>query len=146
MTASENCYALIRRFEGLKLKAYRCPSGILTVGYGHTRGVTEGMEITQARADELLHEDVASVERELRVMLPNLELTQGQWDALVSLGFNLRGGPRSIPVTAPKFWKALHSGDKRAAANEMYDINLSNGKPLAGLTNRRKAEAELFLS
>lgn len=171
LAASQSCLNLIKRAEDepgflagrcSHLVAYRCPAGVWTCGWGHTRGVYEGMTITAACADALLLEDVRAVEAELRPMVAGLELTQGQWDALVSLCFNLKGGPRALPAKAPKLWKALHAGDKRAAANEFGDMDRARcgacegrGCPrcnntgriqLAGLTARRMAEAQLFLS
>ncbi|MEN6532161.1 MAG: lysozyme [Bryobacteraceae bacterium] len=144
MEASERCLVLIRHFEGLRLEAYRCPAGVWTIGYGRTRGVSEGMTISTAKADEFLREDVASTEAELRTMLPGVQFTQGQWDALVSLAYNV--GASRLPTVAPRFWKSLYAGDKSAAVVELCGINRAGGKVLPGLTARRKAEAELFLS
>jgi lysozyme len=146
MTASQACLELIRRYEGLRLESYRCPAGVWTVGYGHTHGVTEGMTITKQMADALLLEDVRAVEADLSPMLAGVAPTQGQWDALVSLCFNIKGGPRRLPIIAPRLWKALHAGDKQKAVVELVDINRAGGKVLAGLTARRKAEAALYLS
>jgi lysozyme len=153
MQASKSCLDLIKHFESLQLKSYPCPTAktlpkekqFYTVGYGHTHGVTEGMTITPQIAEALLLEDVRAVEADLRSIL-SCEVTQGQWDALVSLCFNLKGGAKAIPVRAPKLWKALHAGDKTAACIQFADINRANGKPLSGLTARRRAEQELFLS
>jgi lysozyme len=171
MTASIACLNTIKRAEDepgflagrcSHLAAYRCPAGIWTIGWGHTHGVYEGMVITAACADALLLEDVRATEAELRPLTAAMTLTQGQWDALVSLCYNLRGGPRALPRTAPKLWKALHAGKRRAAANEFGDMdrarcgacegrgclkcNNTGRIVLAGLSARRRAEAQLFLS
>ena len=45
---------MIKRFEGCRLQAYKCPAGVWTIGYGHTAGVKQGQVITQAQADEYL--------------------------------------------------------------------------------------------
>ncbi len=74
---------LIRANEGLKLRAYRCPAGVWTIGWGHTRGVESGDEISVAEADRLLAEDVAEVERQMRTLLAPAELTRNQSAALV---------------------------------------------------------------
>jgi len=153
--ASQACLDLIKRFEDeagfrtgrcTRTKAYKCPSGVWTIGWGHTRGVFEGMEITSEMADEFLLEDIFSVEMELRSLLNCTPLTQSQWDALVSLCFNLRGGPRALPKIAPKLYRALKAGDDEAAAREFLDIVKANGTVLPGLVLRRQLEAALFLS
>ena len=56
MNISKEGLALIKRFEGCELKAYRCPANVLTIGYGVTKNVTEDMEITQQEADNMLDE------------------------------------------------------------------------------------------
>ena len=151
---------IIKRFEDeagflagrcTRLKAYRCSAGVYTIGWGHTRNVHEGMTCTPEQADAWLLEDVAKVEKDLKAIL-GCKVTQGQWDALVSLGFNLRGGARMIPIKAPRFWKALHAGDKQKAVIELIDINKvrnpQTGKLEAspGLTRRRQEEAKLFFT
>jgi lysozyme len=143
MKTSEAGKTLIKSFENLELKAYPCPSGILTIGWGHTAGVEEGMVITRETAERFLEEDIARVEAALPNVLHS-PLGQGQWDALVSLTFNLRGGPQRLPKIAPKLVAALNSQDYETAAREFLDINKANGEVLAGLTRRRKAEVELF--
>jgi lysozyme len=152
LAASQSCLNLIKRAEDepgflagrcSHLTAYRCPAGIWTIGWGHTHGVYEGQAITAACADALLLEDVRAVEAELRPMLAGLELSQGQWDALVSLAYNT--GPRRLPAIAPRFWKSLWAGDKQKSVVELVTINRAGGVVLAGLTARRKAEAALFL-
>jgi lysozyme len=170
-TASPACLDNIKRFEDepgwkagrcSKLVAYRCPAGVWTIAWGHTLGVEPGMTVTPELADALLLEDVRAVEAELRPILAGVPLTQGQWDALVSLCYNLKGGPRALPATAPKLWKSLHAGDKTTAVIEFSDMDrarcgacMGHGCPachntgrvvLAGLTARRQAEAKLFMS
>jgi len=74
MRTSESGLALIRQFEGLRLRAYLCPAGIPTIGYGSTTGVQMGQTITAERAEELLRDDVrqfeAAVSRLVKVPLP----------------------------------------------------------------------------
>ncbi len=153
-TASQACYDLIRQHEDeegylagrcTRLKAYLCPAGVWTIAWGHTRGVVPGMTCTPGQAEEWLRADVALVERDLEHLV-QFPLSQGQWDALVSLCFNLHGGAPALPHRAPKLWAALEAGDRRAAAHEFLDMDHSNGVRLAGLTRRRIAEAALFLS
>src|ERR1019366_6672384 len=103
MEASQTAFDLIQRFEGCKLDAYLCPAGIPTIGYGHTEGVHLGQHISAPFAAGLLIEDIEAVERDLALML-HVPVTQGQWDALVSLCFNLAGGARALPKKAPRLW------------------------------------------
>lgn len=145
MFASRAAIDLIKRFESLRLDAYLCPAKVWTIGWGHTAGVDPGMRITEQRACELLAEDIEAVERELPSVI-HVPLTQGQHDALVSLCFNLRGGPSGLPHIAPRLVKKLNSGDFAGASVEFLDINRANGSVLRGLTIRRHAERELFLS
>ena len=65
MEISQEGIALIKRFEGCKLQAYKCSAGVPTIGYGSTRGVTMDMEISQDRAEALLLEDIADFEEEV---------------------------------------------------------------------------------
>jgi len=145
MKASRAAIDLIKRFDSLSLDAYLCPAGAWTIGWGHTAGVEPGMRITEQHAEELLGLDIEEVERNLASVI-HAPLTQGQNDALVSLCFNLRGGPRQLPKVAPKLASNIKSGDYAAAALEFLDINHANGAVLPGLTRRREAERDLFLS
>lgn len=133
-----------------QLVAYKCAAGVWTIAWGHTRGVYPGMRCTEAQADLYLLEDVARVERDLTALLGPIQVDQNQWDALVSLCYNLRGGPAALPSAAPKMWAALQAGDRQAAAREFLDMDRATvgGKrvQLAGLTARRQDEAALFLS
>lgn len=146
MTASKACRDLIRSFESLRLRAYRCPAGVWTIGYGHTSGVSDGMEITEEQAERMFADDVANVERALLAVFPGVEWRQCGFDALVSLGFNLKGGPVALPRKAPKLTAAVQRGDWKAVGAELLDINKANGQVLAGLTRRREAEAGLMES
>lgn len=127
---------LIKQFEGCRLTAYKCPAGVLTIGYGHTAGVKAGQTITQAQADKMLAEDVKRFERNVNKYYDKYRWNQNEFDALVSFAFNLgsidqltAGGTRSREVIAQK----------------MLQYNKAAGKVLAGLTRRRQAEKELFL-
>jgi lysozyme len=88
MKASETVIGMIRYFEGLRLKAYRCSADKLTIGYGHTGGVMEGQTCTKAQAELWLKSDVAVVERQLNGL--RLTLSQHQFDALLDFVFNIR--------------------------------------------------------
>lgn len=90
MEISQEGLSLIKRFEGCKLKAYKCSAGVPTIGYGSTQGVTMDMEISQQRAEALLLEDVAIFEEEVNKAV-KVPLEQNQFDALVAWTFNLGG-------------------------------------------------------
>src|SRR5262245_6586870 len=80
--------ALIKRYEGLSLKAYRCPAGALTIGYGHTGDVEEGDVITEEAAEELLRQDLRVFETGVERFV-TVKLNDNQFAALVSFVFNV---------------------------------------------------------
>tara|TARA_B110000208_G_C11553571_1_gene352610 strand:+ start:118 stop:561 length:444 start_codon:yes stop_codon:yes gene_type:complete len=133
--------SLIKRFEGCRLKAYKCSAGVLTIGYGHTGGVTETDTITQDDANKLLQEDVAKFEEYVDDNVI-VELNQGQFDALVAWTFNL--GPGNLREST--MLKKLNKADYTSVPNEMKRWNKAGGKTLDGLIRRRNAEALLFQS
>ena len=141
MQMSEAGFDLIRKFEGLRLKTYDCPGGKLTIGYGHTGpDVKPGLQIDEAKATELLKDDVQRFEKSVNdlVMVP---MTQGMFDALVSFSYNLGAGS----LQSSTLLKKLNADDKQGAAAEFLKWNKAKGKPLAGLTARRESERDLFL-
>ena len=145
MKASPAGIDLIKGFESLRLDAYRCPAGVWTIGWGHTRGVQPGLRISGDRAAELLAQDIAQVERDLPSVI-HVDLPQGQWDALVSLCFNLRGGALLLPQMCPRLVASLNARDFAGAARQFLNVNhAAGGAVLPGLTRRREAESKLFL-
>jgi lysozyme len=144
MTCSPAAINLIKEFESLRLDAYLCPAGVWTIGWGHTEGVREGLRITGELAEEFLRRDVAQVDQGLAKVI-RAPLTQGQYDALVSLCFNLRGGAQRLPAIAPRLVAKINEGDYAGAANELLDIDRANGKVVPGLVRRRAAERALFV-
>lgn len=140
--SAESAMDFVEAWEGCRLTAYRCPAGILTIGVGHTQGVTEHDEITYEQSRDLLRRDLDLVKHGL-VPFINVGVTQGQFVALVSLAFNV--GAYYVTHKCPKLMRALNAGDLEAAAHEFLDIDKSNGKQVPGLTLRRLAEAKLFL-
>lgn len=130
----------IRNEEGCNLKAYLCPAGKWTIGYGHTAGVTEGMAISQAHAEELLRADVIDVAQRMSSYI-NAPVTKWQYIALVSLSFNVGDLRRK----APKLLHNLNSRQEDKAAHEFLDICRAGGKVVPGLKRRREKEAKLFL-
>lgn len=130
----------IRNEEGCKLKAYLCPAGRWTIGYGHTAGVTEGMTISQAHAEDLLRADVIDVAQRMSSYI-KAPVTKWQYIALVSLSFNVGDLRRK----APKLLHNLNSRQEDKAAHEFLDICRAGGKVVPGLKRRREKEAKLFL-
>ena len=93
MNISKEGLALIKHFEGCELKAYRCPANVLTIGYGHTKNVTEDMEITQQEANDMLDEELIEYCEYIDKMV-KVSLNQNQFDALVAWIYNL--GPTNF--------------------------------------------------
>lgn len=132
----------IKRFEGFEPIAYACPAGVLTIGYGHTRGVKKGDSISKEEAERLLMQDVEQAVGRLAPFV-NVPVTEGQFVALVSLAYNV--GTNYVITKCPKLMHALNTGDLEACAEEFLDITRAGGKILSGLVKRRKAEHDLFL-
>ena len=138
MKTSQRGINLIKQFEGVRLTAYKCPAGVYTIGYGHTRGVQRGMKITEEEASAYLTADLRNSEKAVERYDSVYHWNQNEFDALVSFTFNcgatnlralLRNGRRNrsqIAETLPLYRKA-------------------GGKVLKGLERRRAAEKALFL-
>lgn len=132
---------LIKTFEGLRLEAYKCPAGVWTIGYGHTKSVRKGTKITQAEADELLLEDVAWVKNTVDSAV-KVELSANQVSALYSFVYNVGAGA----FRSSTLLRKLNQGDYTAATGQFKRWNKGGGKVLKGLVRRRAAEAKLFRS
>lgn len=144
---NERALELIRKFEGYSEMAYKCPAGVWTIGYGHTKGVVKGSIVDRERAEEYLAEDYAEAEKAVLSMITQ-KLTSNQLGALVSFVFNLGSGnfrnstlrrkvnanPNDETI-ANEFlrWRYTHDGDGKIVE-------------LAGLKARREAEADLYFS
>lgn len=137
MTTSEKGLALIKQFEGCQLTAYKCPAGVWTIGWGHTGGVKQGQTITQAEADKLLREDLARFERSVEAYDHLYHWNQNEFDAMVSFAYNVG----SIDGLTAKGTR-----NRATIADKLLAYNKAGGQVLAGLTRRRKAERELFLT
>lgn len=134
--------ALVKKFEGCKLKAYRCPAKILTVGFGHTSAagapeVTEGMTITQDEAEAILRSDLMKFEHGVEKLL-KVEVTQNEFDVLVDFAYNAGLGN----LKSSTLLKKVNAGDLDAAPSELMKWTKGGGKVLAGLVKRRQAEID----
>tara|TARA_R110000851_G_C13101976_1_gene568676 strand:+ start:1914 stop:2447 length:534 start_codon:yes stop_codon:yes gene_type:complete len=130
---------IIKACEGLRFAAYLCPAGVWTIGYGHTRTAKSGLHIDESGADNLLRMDLATAELFVSRYV-RLELNQNQFDALVSLVFNIGSGNFKASTLRMK----LNRGDVTGAANEFWKWRRGGGKILPGLVKRRELEVTLF--
>jgi len=140
MNASPYAYLIIRQFEGLRLRSYQCQAGIWTIGYGHTQGVRHGQTITQSQAEEYLHQDVARTEHCINIW--HLDLNQNQFDALVSLVFNI--GPTHFAQSTLLKKLKIDPNDPTIPAEFGRWIHV-NKQPNEGLRRRREQEAKLYI-
>ena len=139
MNTSQNGIDLIKHFEGCELYAYKCPAGVWTIGYGHTKDVEPGMQITEDDAHNMLVEELNEYETYVNTLV-SVPLNQNQFDALVSWVYNLGG----CNLKASTLLKVLNSGDYEGVPAQIMSWNKAGGKVLEGLTRRRQAEADLF--
>jgi lysozyme len=131
---------LIKKFEGCKLTAYKCPAGLMTIGWGNTyysngSKVKVGDKITQQQADELLLTLLPKYEKTVNNNI-KVALTQNQFDALVSFCWNC-GSSNTL------FSKVNTNASDLISWWQTHYIT-GGGKTLKGLVNRRKAESELY--
>ena len=143
MKTSGKGISLIKDFEGFSPVIYLCPAGKPTIGYGHVVRANETIHapINEEEAERLLLEDLNDYEASV-LRLVSAELTQSQFDALVSFTYNLGAGN----ISRSTLLKKLNADDYQGAADEFERWDKCNGKPLAGLSRRRRAEKALFLS
>lgn len=126
---------IIKEFEGLKLKAYKCPGGVWTIGWGHTNGVKQGQTITKEQAQQLFDADMKEFENWVNKLV-KFKMTQNQFDALVSFTFNL--GPGGLQTL-------IRNRNITQIADAMLLYNKAGGVVQPGLVRRRKMERELLL-
>ncbi len=141
MKATNTAIELIKSFEQLRLNSYLCPAGVWTIGYGHTDGVNQGMLITEKTADAFLKQDIRNAEHSINQM--DAELTQEQFDALVSFVFNI--GVRAFNVSTLRK-KILKNPNDPSIADEFRRWVYAGDKKLPGLIKRREKEIELYYS
>ena len=144
MKISENGLSFIRREEGKRLMAYADVIGVWTIGVGHTGtvdgiSITKGMTITAEKSRVLLIADVAKFEAAIN-RLVKVPLKQHQFDALVSLVFNI--GETNFARST--LLKKLNANDFKGAAEQFLAWKNAGGRPVQGLLNRRKREKDMF--
>ena len=143
---SNNGMSLLEQFEGLRLEAYLDSAGIATIGFGTIKypngsKVKLGDKTTKAQAKEYKLHDLKEFESTVNTSV-NVQLSQNQYDALVSLSYNIGSGAFKNSTLLKK----LNSGDYKGAAEQFLVWNKVNSKRVQGLVNRREAERKLFLS
>ena len=135
---------LIALAEGCRLKAYKCPAGVWTCGWGETEGVKPGMEWAQETADKRLCSSLTDYTARVSAMLKD-HATPQQLGAMVSLAYNIGLGAFAKSTVL----RQHNAGNSDAAARAfgLWNKATVGGvlTPLAGLTARRTSEAALYL-
>ena len=139
MKTSPAGIAMIKKFEGCRLTAYKDQVGVWTIGYGCTAGVQMGQVITQEEADRRLMAELAMFEYGVSDAA-HVPMTQGQFDSLVSFAFNLGGGA----LVRSTLLKLLNTGDFDGARREFTKWDMAGNVHVPGLLTRRMAEASMF--
>ena len=130
---------LIKQFEGLHLTPYLCPARVWTIGYGHTRTVFNGQNITPEQADILLEEDLRLFERAV-LRLVTVPLTDNQFSALVCFAFNVGTGN----FASSELLTLLNRGWYDQVPVQLLRWDHANGEVMGGLARRRAAEGRLW--
>lgn len=144
MKLSQRGIDLIKQFEGYSSRAYPDPAtggAPWTIGYGTTKGVKPGMVITAQQAEKMLRDDVAKFESGVSSLI-TAPTTQGQFDAMVSLAYNIGLGNFGKSTLLKKHNARCYT----CAADQFRVWNRANGKVMNGLTKRRAAERQVYMS
>ena len=146
MKISNKGISLIEEFEGKRLRAYDDGIGVFTIGIGTIRypngkKVQKGDVITDQQAQEFLLHDLKNFEKVINDVV-KVELTQNQYDAIVSLTYNIG----STAFRKSTLLRKLNAKDYKGAAEQFLVWNKAGGKVMRGLMRRREAERNLFLS
>lgn len=153
---SDAALKMIKHHEGVRLKPYRCPAALWTIGVGHVLYPEQAKlpmeerlkyalrpehsrQFTPAEVDEILKSDLARFVRGVSLYCP-AGLTQGRLDALVSFSFNVGLGTLQRSTLRQKH----NRGDFEGAAEEFLKYTKAGGKVLKGLVNRRNDERTLY--
>jgi len=148
VNTSEKGLALIKYFEGVRAKPYKCPAGYWTVGVGHliTRSAelpdSWNRELEPNEIDEILKKDLVKFENGVLRLLHPKQPTQFEFDALVSFSFNLGLGCFQRSTVRSAFKR----GDKKRAGEVLLKYCYAGGRKLKGLIRRRIAEHALLMS
>lgn len=142
MQISQACIDLVKDFEKCRLVAFKpTPTDPWTLGWGHTVGVYEGQNCSQAQADQWLADDLQHASQGV-ANLVTVPITQGEFDALTSFAYNLGIGA----LHGSTLLRLLNAGNPTGAALEFPRWDHAGGVELEGLERRRLAEQALFRS
>lgn len=143
MHISESGLNIIKKFEGFSATAYLCPAGYWTIGYGHLlkNKIKNDLELTEKQAELILFDDVADAEKAVLRYI-DIQLAQGQFDALVSFTFNLGAGALQRSTLRRKVNAKEHSDVPFQLSRWVW----AGGRKLPGLIRRRRAESVLYFS
>lgn len=140
MKVSEVLIDKLKQFEGYRAKAYRCPAGVWTCGYGHTKGVTARTVCDKKKAEEWLRADLAPIESFLSAV-PEVCKSQGRFDACADFCFNLGTGA----FKGSTLFKLIQKKASVAAIQAKFlKWIYACGRPKKGLKMRRRWEASRF--
>lgn len=144
MRISKEGINFIKSLEGFSSKPYKCSANILTIGYGHTgKDVLENMVVSKKVAEAILVNDLIDFEDNLNsIVRPSINLNQNQFDALISLSYNI--GMQAIAEST--LIKVLNNAEYKKAANHFLDWIRAGTNIIPGLINRRLKERKLFLT
>lgn len=147
MSARKTASAIIKKYEGLRLKAYLDTGNVPTIGYGNTKymngtPVKMGDVITKEQAEKEFEYDLSEFFNDVKSRL-KVSVTDAQLAALVSFAYNVGIGA----MLKSTLWRLLHEGQpKVTVANELRKWVYDNGKKITGLVNRRESERNLYLT
>lgn len=137
---NEECIDIIKEFGGLSLQAYSDQKGNWYIGYGHSQGVTEGMTITEAKAEQLLRDDLRAFEESVS-RLVKVNISENEFSAMVCLTYNIGPGAFSESTVLRK----VNEQEWDEAADAILLWNKVNGQVNDNLVSRREKERALFL-
>lgn len=143
MELSKKIKDLIKSWEGCRLTAYKCPAGVVTIGYGHTGNISIGQKITQKEADALFDDDIEAFASKVDQLIGDTHLSQHQRDALVSLAYNIGVGALSRSTLLRKV--KVDPTDE-SIRGEFARYVRGGGRVLPGLVRRRTAEANHYFT
>lgn len=139
-TLGDDFFSLVKKYEGCRLTSYKCPSGIWTIGYGHTAGVVQGMTISQNTADKMLEQDSDWALLAVLRVLPDVR--GKKLDALASLAYNIGAGAFQSSTLVAYLKKGIT--DKAVITQAWSRWCHSKGRVLRGLQRRRTEEIALY--
>jgi len=140
---SDKCLTFIKSWEKLCLVKYQDAGGKWTIGYGHLIKPGEKFpdNLAESTASDILLIDCAEAEKAVNDFV-SVPLTQCQFDALVSLTFNIGRGNLNTSTLI----KLLNKGNYEKAADEFWRWNKVKGETVNGLSKRRDKERKIFLT